>query len=88
MRQRNYWNGEEQVEDLEIAEMMNEHFQEVFTRERKWNKEEILGVNSPSLSTSKINVSRQEIMNQLKEFDLSQSQGPGGVANWMLKECR
>ena len=69
-----YRNSEEYVEDLEMVEIMNEHFQEVFTRERNWNEEEILEINSPSLS--EINVSKQEIMNQLKELYVSKPHGP------------
>ena len=76
----------EYSEDLEMAEVMNEHFQAVFTRESDRNEEK--AQTARSLPMREIEVSHQEIMNQLKNLDARKSHGPDGVANWIPKECR
>ena len=79
-------DGAEYSEDLEMAEVINEHFQAVFTRESDRNKEEAQTARSPPMR--EIEVSHQEIMNQLKNLDVRKSHGLDGMANWILKECR
>ena len=68
-----------------MAEIMNKHFQEVFTRERNWNREKILEINSPS--SSEIIVPKQQKVNQLKKLHVSKSHCLDEVANCILREC-
>ena len=78
------WNNEEYNEDLQMAEIMNEHFQGVFTREREGNENHQV-TSSPPMED--IEVTRQEIMNLMKNLDVRKSHGPDKISNWILKEC-
>ena len=75
----------EYTEDHEMAEIMSEHFNEVFTRENYKNEEIGREKRSPM---SEIIVSRHDIENEMKDLDVRKSHGPDEVSNWILKECR
>lgn len=69
-----------------MAEVMNEHCQAVFTSEREWNTSEDQETKYPAMK--EIEITRQEIMNLMKDLDARNSQCPDKCANWILGECR
>ena len=57
----------EYTEDQEVAEIMSEHFNEVFTRENYKNEE--IGREKRSPPMSEIIVSRHDIEKEMKDLD-------------------
>ena len=77
--------GKQYNEAQEMAEVMNECFQTVFTDEGNFGLEDD-DINGNVLT--RIQVRREEVMKLLESLDVSKAPGPDGVSNWVLKECR
>ena len=69
----------------EMAEVMNERFQTVFTEEGDFDLEdkELDGCNLIELK-----VNKEEIMRLMGDLDVNKAPGPDGISTWILKECR
>ncbi|XP_076062422.1 uncharacterized protein LOC143037755 [Oratosquilla oratoria] len=76
----------EYTEDLEMAEVMNNHFKSVFTREKIPNCD--IDKNKKSPLMNEFTASLKEISEHLSRLDVRKSHGPDGIANWILKECK
>ena len=78
--------GVEYTEEAEMAEIMNEHFKSVFTRENINPSDIDWEEKVPPMK--EIEVTKNEIMEHLSNLDVRKSHGPDDIANWILKECR
>ena len=80
-----------EVDDLEyikaadMAEVMNDSFQKVFTLEDDFNDQEEISMEGSTLN--EIEVSVDEVKKMLNDLDVRKAHGPDGVSNWVLKEC-
>ena len=76
----------EYTEDQEMAEVMSDHFSEVFTRETNRNEETEQQRKSPPLRD--IIVEREDIEQEIRNLDVRRAHGPDEISNWILKECK
>lgn len=79
-------NGKEYKEDLEMATIMNDHFQSVFTVESVMREESGLTGSTVPLETVEVTV--LEIKRLLERMDERKAQGPDEIAAKILKECK
>lgn len=78
-------NGEIYEEARKQAEVMNKSFQSVFTKEGEFEREQRV---TKERVLSEINVGVEELKKLMKNLDVRKAQGPDGVSNWILRECR
>lgn len=76
----------EYIEDQELAEIMCEHFSEVFTRKNNKNEKIDQERRPPPMRT--ITVSWQDIVNEMKNLNVRKLHSPDEISNWILKECQ
>ena len=67
------------------AEVMNKSFQSVFTKEGEFEREQRV---TKERVLSEINIGVEELKKLMKNLDVRKAQGPDGVSNWILRECR
>ena len=76
----------EYIEDQEMAEIMSEQFNEVFTREN--NRYEEIGRERNSPPMRDVVITHQDIDQQIENLDVRKAHGPDNISNWILKECK
>ena len=79
-------DGKEYEEDIEIATIMSDHFQSVFTDESDTREED--GLISCTEPLENVETTVLEIKRLLEELDENKAQGPDEIAARILKECR
>ena len=72
-------------EESEMAEALNNYFQEVFTKERDFIEPDSGPIEDGGLG--EIEISNEEVREMLRELDVRKASGPDGVSSWILKEC-
>ena len=78
-------DGKLYSETTEMAEVMNERFQSVFTEEGEFK------LDDKKLEGGRLNeveVSKEEIMKLMENLDVNKAPGPDGISTWILKECK
>ena len=78
-------NGEVHADEVVMAEIMNEYFQGVFTRESDFEEPNGPRLTGPYLNNIAFTV--KDVTSEMEKLDVRKSQGPDGVSNWVLKEC-
>ena len=79
-------DGEFLEEEELMAEELNKCFQKVFTNEETFNEPDIETTDEEGLDT--IDVLEDEVCEMLEKLDVRKAQGPDGVSNWVLRECK
>ena len=78
-------NGVHVEKEEEMAEILNDYFQSVFTEEGPFKKPMSLNVGVDGLGEVEVTVG--EVKEMMDDLDVRKAQGPDGVSNWVLKEC-
>ncbi len=79
-------NGKHVEEEAQIAEVLNDFFQSVFTGEGTFGRPVTADVRVEGLSEIEVTVDEVRIM--MEDLDARKAQGPDGVSDWVVKGCR
>ena len=79
-------NGEFLEDEELMAEELNKCFQKVFTNEETFNEPDMEMTEEEGLD--EIEVLEEEVCEMLERLDIRKAQGPDGVSNWVLRECK
>ena len=74
------------LDDFEKAEVLNNHFASVFTKEDTTNIPTIQTVNDNIEILDSINITSDKIIKQLNQLNIGKSPGPDGINAKVLKE--
>ena len=79
-------DGEFLEDEKLMAEELNKYFQKVFTNEVTFNEPDIGTTEEEGLDA--IEVLEDEVCEMLEKMDIRKAQGPDGISNWVLRECK
>ena len=73
------------TDEQDMAEVINENFQKVFTEEGDFD---LVDENSEGNGLNEVKVHQRDVMKLMEGLEVSKAPGPDGVSGWILKECR